>query len=169
MHIHHIQAIGWFLLSTRYASIHFLSYFREVYGLAVCCKTSSKTCCTWISLIWNCTVRVRRSRCPEMFVYVNCSYTGKWLIVAIYTLLFDSIFIILPGGVRISRLLQDVVHDLLYMNIFDLELYSSCTTVQVAWNVRIRKLFISDGETNICYLHTTLRFNFYHTSGRCTE
>ena len=70
-------------------------------------------------------------------------------IFAIYTLRFDSIFIILPGGVRSSRLLQDVEHDLLYMNTFDLELYSSCTTVQVAWNIPMRALFISGRENQV--------------------
>ena len=69
--------------------------------------------------------------------------------MAIYTLRFDSIFIILPGGVRTSRMLQDVEHDFLYMTIFDLELYSSCTTVQAAWKSRIRKLSISGGENQV--------------------
>ena len=55
------------------------------------------------------------------------------------TLRFDPIFIILPGGVRTSRLLQDVEHDLLYMTIMDLELYSSCTTLQVASNIRMHQ------------------------------
>ena len=55
-------------------------------------------------------------------------------------------FIIPPGGVRASRLLQDVEHDLLYMTMLDLELHSPCTTLQVAWNSRVRKLSISGGE-----------------------
>ena len=51
---------------------------------------------------------------------------------AIYTENIDPIFNILLGGVRISRLLQKVKHDFVYMNMFDLELYSSCTMLQVA-------------------------------------
>ena len=62
---------------------------------------------------------------------------------------FDPIFIILPGGVRTSRLFQDVGHDLLYMTVFDLELYSSCTTVQASWRSRVRKLSISSGENQV--------------------
>ena len=66
-------------------------------------------------------------------------HTANTQILAIYTLRFDPIFIILPGGVRTSRLLQDVEHDLLYMTTFDLELYISCTMLQAAWNIRMRQ------------------------------
>ena len=76
-------------------------------------------------------------------------HTANTQILAIYTLRFDPIFIILSGGVRKSRLLQDVEHDLLYMTMFDLELYSSCTTLQVAWNSRIRGVSISGGENQV--------------------
>ena len=48
--------------------IQFLSHFREVYGQAVWCKTSSTTLSTRLSLIWNCTVRVRRYRRPRKVV-----------------------------------------------------------------------------------------------------
>ena len=45
--------------------------------------------------------------------------------------------------------LQDVRHDLLDMTIFYLELYSSCTTLQVALNSRISNLYILAGENQV--------------------
>ena len=136
---------------------------------------------------------------------------------------FDSTFVTLPGGVRTSRFLKDVRHDLLYMTIFYLELYSSCTTLQVAGNIRMRQTAFQVGkikfhqngqisrktvkyqqkwwflvsfnaikkfimkkayktilnflayiailvpDTRFLLSTHKLRFNFYHTSGRCTD
>ena len=69
----------------------------------------------------------------KFFLYIAIHHIqGDSQILAIYMTHFDSTFVTLPGGVRKSRFLQDVRHDLFYMTVFDLELYSSCTTLQVA-------------------------------------
>ena len=69
----------------------------------------------------------------KFFLYIGIQHIqGDSQILAIYMPHFDTTFLTLPRGVRTSLFLQDVRHDLLYMTIFDLELYSSCTTLQVA-------------------------------------
>ena len=61
----------------------------------------------------------------KIFLYIAIQHIqGDSQVLAIYMPHFDSTFVTLAGGVRISRFLQDVRHDLVYMPIFDLELYS---------------------------------------------